>query len=93
MAVKLTFHGEKNCGEKKLAVQKEKKKGSNSFSSAPNTCETYGAHSHAAVARLGHVIVNSHLLLLSHAGNRLEHILCMLQRYVSAKKKQMLLKF
>ena len=60
------FHGSetdfawrKNCREKKLMVQKEKKKGSNSFSSAPNTCETYGAHSHAAIARLGHVIVNT----------------------------------
>ena len=35
-------------GEIKLGVQKEKKKGSTGFSSAPKTRETYGARSHAA---------------------------------------------
>ena len=69
MAAKLTLHGGKNCGEKKLTVQKEKKKGSNSFSSAPNTCETYGAHSYAAIARLGHVIVNTVTCCYSHTLN------------------------
>ena len=47
-------------GEKKLAVQKkEGKKESTSFNSAPNTHQTYGARSHAAIACLGHVIVNT----------------------------------
>ena len=45
--------------EKKSVVRKKKKKGSTSFSSAPNTRETYGMRSHAAIARLGHVIVNT----------------------------------
>ena len=52
-------------GEKKSPVQKEKgekrkkKKGSTGFSSALNTRETYGTRSHAAIARLGRVIVNT----------------------------------
>ena len=61
-AVKLTCHREKNgLGEKKSTGQKRRgeKNGSTSFSSAPNTHETYGAHSHAAIARLGCVIVNT----------------------------------
>ena len=47
-------------GEKKLAVQKERnKKGSTGFSSTPKTCKTYQMRSHAAIARLVHVIVNT----------------------------------
>ena len=46
-------------GEKKLAVQKEKKKESTGFSSTLNTHKTYRAHSHVAIARHGHVIVNT----------------------------------
>ena len=42
-------------GEKKLPVQQQK----NGFRSAPNTHETYGVRSHAAIALLGHVIVKT----------------------------------
>ena len=62
VAVKLTFRGGRTdvYKEKVLAAQKRKeKKGSTGFSSALNTCETYGVRSHAAIARLGRVIVNT----------------------------------
>ena len=68
-ALKLTFRGEKqlsagkrNRRYKKKKEKKEKrkmKKGSTGFSSALNTRETYGTRSHAAIARLGRVIVNT----------------------------------
>ena len=49
--------------EKKLVTEKKRekrqKKGSTGFSSAPNTAETYRAHSHAAIAHLGHRILNT----------------------------------
>ena len=52
---------------KKLAVQKKRKKReSTSFSSAPNTLETYKAHSHVAIACLGCVIVNTVTCCYSH---------------------------
>ena len=37
----------------------QQKKGSTCFSSASNTRKTYGAHSHAAITCLGHLIVNT----------------------------------
>ena len=40
-------------------TKKRRKKASTSFSSAWNTRKTYGVRSHAAIARLGHVIVNT----------------------------------
>ena len=52
--VKLTLWRKIVHEEKKLAEEK----GITGFSSAPNPCETYGAHSHLAVACLGRVIVN-----------------------------------
>ena len=67
-AVKMTFRGEKKNvrGEKKSAVDTHTHthththtQGSAGFSSAPNTRETYGARSHAAIARLDRVIVNT----------------------------------
>ena len=52
------FPQRKNCPQGK-EIGGTRKIGSTSFSSAPNTHETYEAHSHAAIARLGHVIVNT----------------------------------
>ena len=50
----------KNCPQgKEISDVKKMKKGSTSFSSASNTHETYGTRSHAAIARLGHLIVNT----------------------------------
>ena len=47
-------------GENKLVLQRGKKgERSTSFSFTLNTCETYGAQSHLAIAHLGHVIVNT----------------------------------
>ena len=46
----------KSHGEKKSGVQI---KGSTDFSSAPNTRETFGAHSHVVIARLSRLIVNN----------------------------------
>ena len=50
---KKIVHGEKKSGGTK------KEKGSTGFSSAPNTCVTYGVHSHTAIAHLSRLIVNT----------------------------------
>ena len=47
------------CVGKKLAVQKREEKMNTGFSFAPHTCETYGVRLFAAVACLGHVLVNT----------------------------------
>ena len=57
-AVKLTFRGEKNVSMgKRNWLYKKRKKGSTG--STLNTLETYEAHLHAAIAHLGHIIVNT----------------------------------
>ena len=66
-AVKLTFRGENNFWwGNEIGSTKEKEKASTSFSSARNTRETYGARSHAAIAHLGHVIMNTVTCCYSH---------------------------
>ena len=67
-AVKLTFRGEKKCPRGKETG--ERKKGSTGSGSSPNTRETYGARSHAAVARLGRVINREHNLGLATGLNK-----------------------
>ena len=44
---------------KEIAVQKKLRKGRTGFTSAHNTRETYGARSHAAIAHLGRIIMNT----------------------------------
>ena len=71
--------------------QTNTKKGSTGFSF---TRETYGVHSHMAIAHLSCSIVNSHWLLLSWASIRLKHSPSYpLLRHVLAKKKQRFQKF
>ena len=78
----------KFCEEKKMGG---KEIGDTGFSSALNTCKTYGVHSHTALACVSHFIVNIAAGCYSH-GIRLEHIFTHFC-HVLAEKKQMFWKW
>ena len=94
------FHGsETDCREKNCPQGKEtggtRKIGRTGFSSAPNTHETYEAHSNVAIAHLGRVIVNTITCCCCHglATGLTQSFLHASALCFSFLKKQMLQKF
>ena len=78
---------------KEIAVQKKLRKGRTGFTSAHNTRETYGARSHAAIAHLGRIIMNTVTFCYSCGlATGLNTVILPCFCTVLAKKKQMLQK-